>query len=95
MVTRFIMVIILKHPEIMNHYAVQWELTQCCWLVTLQKQINKLIGEKKCVYQRQGVGRSELDGDGQKVQISSDKINKNQRCTIQHNNIVNKAVCDI
>ena len=43
----------------------------------------------------QGVGRSELDDDGQKVQISSDKINKNQRCTIQHDNIVNKAVRDI
>lgn len=88
------MVIILKHPEIMNHYVVQWELTQCCWLIVIQKQINKLIG-KKCVYQRQGVGRSELDDDGQKVQISSDKINKNQRYTIQHDNIINKAVCDI
>ena len=50
---------------------------------------------KKCVYQRQRVGRSEPDDDGQNVQISNDKINKNYRCIIQHDNIINIAVCYI
>ena len=52
--------------------------TNIVLLVSYTSKTNKQTYRgKKCVYQRQGVGRSELDGDGQKVQISSDKINKN------------------
>ena len=37
-VTRLIMVIILKCTEILNHYVVYQELTQCCRSIILQKQ---------------------------------------------------------
>ena len=34
---RLIMAIILKGVEISNHFAVQWELIQCCRSLTCQK----------------------------------------------------------
>ena len=43
MVTRLIVVIVLKCIEISNHCVVQQELTQCCMSDMLQKQTNKLV----------------------------------------------------
>lgn len=70
--------------------------TNAVLLVNYISKTNKQTHrEKTCVYQRQGVGRSELDDEGQNIQISSDKINKNYRCTIQHDNIINIDLCYI
>ena len=72
---RLIMAIILKGVEISNHFAVQWELIQCCRSLTCQKWTNRFIEKNQSDLWLLGV-REELDEDIQKVQISSYKINK-------------------
>ena len=78
MTTRFIAVIVLKCTEISNHYVVDQELTQRCSSIILQKQTNKLIGKEITfvVIRGKGWGQRELDEGGQKVYISSFKVNK-------------------
>ena len=54
MVTRLILVIVLKCIEILNHYIVYQELTQCCRLIIFQKsnqpkQTDKLREKKRSV----------------------------------------------
>ena len=72
--------------EISNHYAVYQEIIQCCKSIILQKQ-NKQLIEKgiRFVVTRGGAwGEGEFDEGSQKVQTSSNKINKYQGCNIQH-----------
>ena len=55
MVTKLIVVIILKYIEISNQNAVYQELTQHCRSIMLQKQMNKQTHIKRdqiCGYQR-------------------------------------------
>ena len=41
MVTRLIVVIILKYIEILNHYVIYPELTECCVSIIFQKQTHR------------------------------------------------------
>ena len=71
------MVIILKCKEILNHYAVYQELTQCSRSIIFKKK-NKLIEKKMRIVVTRGGGwrEEELDEGSQKVQTSSYKTNK-------------------
>lgn len=85
MLTRLIMVIILKGLEISDHYVVYQELTQRCRSIILQKQANNLREEeiRFVVTRGRGWGERRLDEGGQKVQTSSCKINPKE-CLVQH-----------
>ena len=74
------MVIILKCIEIPNHYAVYQESKWSCTSIKPQKQTHRK-GDQICGCQRQGVeGGRGLNVCGQKLQTSSNKINKCLPC---------------
>ena len=52
-----ILVIILQYIEILNHYIVNQELTQCCRPIILQRQANKLIEIEMRFVATRGDGR--------------------------------------
>ena len=80
MITRHIVVIILKYIEIYNHYFVYQELIWCCRSMILQKETKQRKSWKKETRFVGTTGRvwgeGELDEGSQKVQTSSNKINK-------------------
>ena len=88
---------VLKCTEILNHYVVYQELTQCCRPIVLQKQTNEVI-EKEIrfvVTISWGWGKGELDEGSQKVPISIYKINSTRGVMYNMTNISNTAVCYI
>ena len=55
------------------------------------KQIYRKI-DQICGYQRQGVGKGELNKFGPKVQLPCYKIGAYWGCGVQHDDIINTAV---